>query len=68
MLTWRDAEEEAELVQLQAMWDGDSRREPVYIEEIERPSLRNRLATALVQIGVKLDPSALEAITSDDAA
>ncbi len=72
MLTWRDAEEEAELMQMAAFWS----QEPSFdhtsiIEEIEldeRTSLRRRLATALVQIGVRIDSSAADGLTPEEAA
>ena len=71
MLTWRDAEEEAERVQLETLWAPEPIMEDLWaIEEIEleRTPLRRRLATALVQIGVKLDPSAAESISAETAA
>jgi hypothetical protein len=71
MLTWRDAEEEVELVQLEALWAPEPVLEDLWaIEEIEleRTPLRRRLATALVAIGVRLDPSAADSLNSEDAA
>lgn len=71
MLTWRDAEEEAELVQLEALWAPEPVMEDLWaIEEIElsKTPLRRRLATALVQMGVRLDPTAAGSINSEDAA
>jgi hypothetical protein len=72
MLTWRDAEEEAERVQMEVLWAPEQTMEDLWaIEEIEledRTSLRSKLATVLVQMGVKLDPTAAESITADNAA
>jgi hypothetical protein len=51
MLTWRDAEEEAELLQMEAFWAQEPSLEYTsLIEEIElsKTPLRRRLATALV--------------------
>ena len=71
MLTWRDAEEEAELMQMTAYWS----LEPSFdhseiIEEIllEKTPLRRRLATALVQMGVRIDPMAVDGLKPDEAA
>jgi hypothetical protein len=71
MLTWRDAEEEAELMQMEAFWS----QEPIFdhtlaIEEIEleKTPLRRRLATALVQIGVRIDPTAADGLNPEEAA
>jgi hypothetical protein len=71
MLTWRDAEEEAELMQMQAFWAQEPSLEYTsFIEEIELPKtpLRRRLATALVQIGVRIDPLAVESLNPEEAA
>ena len=71
MLTWRDAEEEAELMQMEAYWS----QEPTFdhssiIEEIvlEKTPLRRRLATALVQMGVRIDPMAADGLNPEEAA
>jgi hypothetical protein len=71
MLTWRDAEEEAERIQLEAFWAPEAATEDLLaIEEIEleRTPLRRKLATALVQIGVKIDPGVAESLSSEPAA
>ncbi len=71
MLTWRDAEEEAELIQLEALWAPEPVMEDIWaIEEIElsKTPLRRRLATALVAMGVRLDPTAADSTNSEDAA
>ena len=71
MLTWRDAEEEAELMQLEAFWAQEPSLEYTsLIEEIElsKAPLRRRLATALVQIGVRIDPLAAESLNPEEAA
>jgi hypothetical protein len=65
MLTWRDAEEAAELVQRRADWEVVLRPEHIsaleeFELEAEQVSLRRRLASAFVQIGVRLDPSIAE--------
>ena len=71
MLTWRDAEEEAERMQYAAYW----KLEPEFdhsaiIQEIEleKTPLRRRLATALVQIGVRIDPTAADGLNPEEAA
>ena len=71
MLTWRDAEEDAELMQMEAFWaQQPSLAYTPLIEEIElsKTPLRRRLATALVQIGVRIDPLAVESLNSDEVA
>jgi hypothetical protein len=80
MLTWRDAEEAAELIQMEAFWSFEGLRlsgaqEPSLeytslIEEIElsKTPLRRRLATALVQIGVRIDPLVVESLNPEEVA
>jgi hypothetical protein len=68
LLTWRDAEESAELMQLEAMWVEENAHTYADIEEIEQPGLRSRIANVFVSIGVKLDPTAVENLETTEVA
>jgi hypothetical protein len=65
VIIWPDIEDRLDAFQAEAEAVGDEERERAeFFEEMERP-LRSRLATAFVQIAVKLDPQAAERINSE---
>jgi hypothetical protein len=55
-------------MQMEALWVQENPYTYQVIEEIEQPGLRSRLASVLVQIGVKLDPAAVENLDAGEAA
>ena len=70
LLTLRDAEEAAELMQRRAEWEKPL--EPDYLAileeyESQQVSLRRRVASALVQIGVRLDPGVTDDLKQEVA-
>jgi hypothetical protein len=70
MLTWRDLEESAEIAKLEAAAAVETARLMLEIgEDDDEPvSLRRRIANALVQVGVKIDPMAAEGmVVAEDA-
>lgn len=72
MLTWYDAEESVEVAQMEAAAAEGNARWMLEIEDLEeenRVPLRRRIANAFVQLGVKIDAAAAEALgVSEDAA
>jgi hypothetical protein len=70
MLTWRDLEESAEIAKLEAAAAVETARLMLEIgeDDEERVSLRRRIANALVQAGVRIDPMAAEGmVVAEDA-